>query len=282
MSGDVLKIGVVSTGTRLDPSIPDKVQKVAADLYPTATPNIVFHPQCFLSKGHFAGSDSERAAAFLEIANDPTYDVLWFGRGGYGAFRLLDLVTPKLNDAAREKTYLGYSDAGSILAALYQLGFPNVFHGPMATDVNRVNGASAIIRALSFMAERIPPALEPTVQEGVATAAFNITILSHLIGTVYVPDLTGHVLMLEDVAEYMYRTDRDLFHITSSEKIRSVAGIKMGRCSDVPENDPKFGMNEQEVAEHCCARAGIPYLGVADIGHDVENKIVPFGQLLIG
>ena len=38
-------------------------------------------------------------------------------------------------------------------------------------------------------------------------------------------------------------------------------------------------MSELEVAQHWCAKAGIPYLGRADIGHDVANKIVPFGGL---
>ena len=36
-------------------------------------------------------------------------------------------------------------------------------------------------------------------------------------------------------------------------------------------------MTEEEVARFWCERAGIAYLGRADIGHDAANKIVPFG-----
>ena len=50
--------------------------------------SFTFHPQCFLSAGHFAGTDAERAAAFVEIANDAGFDALWFGRGGYGSGRI--------------------------------------------------------------------------------------------------------------------------------------------------------------------------------------------------
>jgi muramoyltetrapeptide carboxypeptidase len=75
----------------------------------------------------------------------------------------------------------------------------------------------------------------------------------------------------------MYRTDRSMFHITSNPNVRGVAGIRLGRCSDVPENDPDFGETEEEIARHWCERAGIPYLGRADIGHDSANKVVPFG-----
>ena len=77
----------------------------------------------------------------------------------------------------------------------------------------------------------------------------------------------------------MYRIDRSLFHITSNPGIRKVAGIKLGRCSVVPRNEPDFVLDEEQVARFWCARAGIAYLGRADIGHDVDNRIVPFGAL---
>jgi muramoyltetrapeptide carboxypeptidase len=86
------------------------------------------------------------------------------------------------------------------------------------------------------------------------------------------------VLMLEDVSEHLYRTDRALFHITSQESVRRLAGIRLGRCNEVPENDRDFGQTEEELFRYWCERSGIPYLGRADIGHDAGNKIVPFGR----
>jgi muramoyltetrapeptide carboxypeptidase len=85
--------------------------------------------------------------------------------------------------------------------------------------------------------------------------------------------------MLEEVSEHMYRIDRALLHITSSPNIRRVAGIRLGRCSAIPPNEPDFGQSEEDVAKHWCTVAGIRYLGRADIGHDIDNKIVPFGRL---
>jgi muramoyltetrapeptide carboxypeptidase len=124
--------------------------------------------------------------------------------------------------------------------------------------------------------------LEPAVRRSNKTAAFNMTILSHLLGTPLQPDLDGHVLMLEEVSEAMYRIDRSLFHITGNPGIRRVTGIMLGRCSDITPNDPDFGMNEEEVARHWCRQSGIPWLGRADIGHDVGNKVVPFGRSAFG
>jgi len=187
-------------------------------------------------------------------------------------------VLAGLSDAARHKTYLGYSDAGSMLAALYKRGFENLAHGPMAADLNREGGEEAVVRALSYLVDAAPDTLEPSVMSGRPTAAFNIMILSHLIGTPVQPDLSGHVLMLEEVSEYMYRIDRDLLHIMSNPEIRKVAGIRLGRWSPIPPNVPDFGQTEEEVITHQCEVAGIAYLGRADIGHDVHNKIVPFGR----
>ncbi len=277
MKLQTIKIGVVAPGSPLKREAADRVLTLAGALYPEAPPTIQFHDQCFDSWGHFAGTDDTRAQAFLDVAKDDTVDVVWFARGGYGAARLLDRIIPKLEDAARRKTYLGYSDAGSLMAALYKAGCADVVHGPMPTDINRDNGEEAVRRALSYLVERSADTLEPNASADLKCAAFNITILSHLIGTAHLPNLAGHVLMLEEVSEHMYRIDRSLCHITANPEIRQVAGLRMGQCTDVPENDPDFGQTADQVARHWCDVSGIPYLGTADIGHDIHNKIVPFG-----
>lgn len=255
----------------------ERVTALAAQHYPAI--ELVFHPQCFLSSGHFAGSDGQRAAAFIEVANDPSLNALWFGRGGYGSCRIAEDALAKLNDAARNKTYLGYSDIGALLAGLYANGFRSVAHGPMPADIARTGGETAVLRALAYLAAQSPETLEPSVASSGKVAAFNLMTFSQLIGTPLQPDLTGHVLMLEEVSEYMYRIDRSLFHVTSNTAVRRVAGVRLGRCSAIPDNDPDFGQTEVEVIQHWCKRSGIPYLGRADIGHDVDNKIVPFGGL---
>ncbi len=277
MSNNRFRIGVVAPGSPIEPTIAEQVKAVAADLYPGRIPDIHFHPQCFLSSGHFAGDDAVRADAFVEIANDPDFDALWFARGGYGSCRLIESLLPRLSAAATEKTYLGYSDAGSLLGALYNRGFGGLAHGPMPIDIGRNGGGAAIARALRFLIDRDSGSLEGSITPATRNAAFNITILSHLLGTPFQPDLSGHVLMLEETTEHMYRIDRALFHITSNPGIRRVAGIRLGRCGDIPPNDPDFGQSEEDVTRHWCGVAGIAYLGRADIGHDTDNKVVPFG-----
>jgi muramoyltetrapeptide carboxypeptidase len=272
-----IRIGVVAPSSRLERAMAERVTALATAHFPAV--EVHFHPQCFLSAGHFAGTDAERAAALVEIANDPSFDAVWFGRGGYGAGRVAGDALGKLTEAARGKTYLGYSDAGVLLAGLYARGFPSVVHGPMPADINRSGGEAAMARALSYLSTGATDTLEPSVVSSGRTAAFNLMTFSQLIGTPLQPDLSGHVLMLEEVSEYMYRIDRSLFHVTGNPAVRRVAGIRLGRCSAIPDNDPDFGHTEVEIAQHWCGKAGIAYLGRADIGHDGGNKIVPFGGL---
>jgi muramoyltetrapeptide carboxypeptidase len=258
--------------------VAERVPALARSLYRERTPEIVFHPQCFAAHGHFAGADETRAQAFLDLANDDGYDAVWFARGGYGSCRVAEAIMGGLTPVSRRKTYLGYSDAGVMLAALYRAGFKAVAHGPVAQDILRDGGEAAVARALAWMVDRSPGALEPAVAGAAKTAAFNITVLSQILGTPLQPDLDGHVLMLEEVGEALYRIDRSLFHITSNAAIRRVAGIRLGRCGDITPNEPDFGMTEEEIARYWCRRSGIPWLGPADIGHDVDNRIVPFGS----
>jgi muramoyltetrapeptide carboxypeptidase len=275
-------IGIVAPASRLDPVLAEKTVALARDLYPGRALELRFHPQCFLSAGHFAGDDETRARAFLDVANDESIAALWFARGGYGSGRLSERLLAGLTPAATGKTYLGYSDAGALLAALYTRGFEGLAHGPMPADLRREGGEAAVERALRFLVERAPSALEPAVSASAPTAAFNITVLSHLIGTPWQPDLAGHVLMLEEVSEQVYRIDRALMHITANPAIRQVAGIRLGRCSAIPPNEPDFGETPEQVVRHWCQASGIPYLGTADIGHDIDNKVVPLGRLRLG
>ncbi len=267
---DKVKIGVVAPAARLNPETAERVTALVATAF-QGRAEIVFHPQCFLSAGHFAGDDAARAGAFLEFANDPGFAHVWFARGGYGSGRILARVLGGLTAAAKTKSYLGYSDAGFLLAALYRSGF-SVAHSPFPHEIRRDGGEAAVMRALAWMVDGSREALEPSIDGAHPVAAFNLTILSKLIGTPLMPDLTGHVLMLEEVSEHLYAVDRLMFHVTSNDGIRKVAGIRLGRVSDVPPNDPPFGQTPEEIVRHWCDVSGIPFFGTADIGHDVDKQ----------
>ena len=66
-----MKIGIVAPGSRIDPGIAEKVAALAGSLYPRRPPDLHFHPQCFLSSGHFAGIGLNLVAAILAPNDQP-------------------------------------------------------------------------------------------------------------------------------------------------------------------------------------------------------------------
>jgi muramoyltetrapeptide carboxypeptidase len=294
-----VRIGIVAPSVYLLPRHVDRLNALVAAEYPDVT--LVWHPQVYgrspnevggdtgfvLSDhnnvpdaqrhGHFAGSDEQRAAAFVEYANRDDLDAIWFARGGYGAGRIAMDVLPRLNAAARTKTYMGYSDASYTLGTLYRAGFPHVCHGPMPVDIGRESGKDCVRRALNWFARRDPASLEPSMKPGEKYAAFNLISAAMMVGTPLWPDVSGHVLMLEEVGEYLYSVDRAFFAVTTATWRSPPAEIRLGSVSDIKENDRPYGKDEVGIAQDWCHRAHIRYGGRAQIGHDDHNHVVPFG-----
>jgi muramoyltetrapeptide carboxypeptidase len=265
------RIAICAPATPITRDVAERVTALAEARFPDL--QLAFHDQCFAVDGHFAGPDAVRLAALLDCANDPACDAVWFAKGGYGSNRIAEDALAGMGLAAREKAFLGYSDCGFILAGLYRHGIGRPAHGPMPLDVRRDGGEAAVGRALAWLSgERI--GLEPGLDQRPA-AAFNLMTLAALIGTPLMPDLSGHVVIVEEVSEHLYAIDRLFFHIAG--QLGDVAGLRLGTVSAVPDNDRPFGSEAEDIARFWCARAGIPYLGRAQIGHDAANMIVPFG-----
>jgi muramoyltetrapeptide carboxypeptidase len=265
------RIAICAPATPITRQIADRVTALADAEFSQLT--LDFHEQCFAVEGHFAGPDDVRLAALLECANDPAVDAVWFARGGYGSNRIAEAAIAQMGLAARDKAYLGFSDCGFVLAGLYRAGIGRPAHGPMVGSMAAPGGEAAVRRALGWFAGS-EDGLEPGLDHR-PTVAFNLITLAALTGTPLMPDLTGHVVIVEEVAEHLYAIDRLFFHLAA--QLKGIAGLRLGSVSAVPENDRPFGSEAEDIARFWCESAGIPYLGRAQVGHDPANRIVPFG-----
>ncbi|MBO9510373.1 LD-carboxypeptidase [Erythrobacter sp. A6_0] len=273
MKGTTKRIAICAPAAPLHRELADRVEALAKAEFPGV--ELRFHSQCFLEDGHFAGSDAVRLEALIDCANDPDADAVWFAKGGYGSNRIAGAALERMDAAAQKKSYLGYSDCGTLLGALYRAGIGKPVHAPMAIDIKRQDGTDAVRRSLAWLVgdrSGIEPSIEPN---GTPVVAFNLMTLAMLVGTEFMPDLTGHVVMIEEVAEHLYAIDRLMFHVT--QHCRTIAGIRLGAVTHVPENDRPFGADAQTIVRDWCGRAGIAYLGRAEIGHTSANRVVPFG-----
>src|SRR5687768_7220591 len=101
-NGGPMKIAVVAPSNTLKREAAEQVQAIADR---RGDCELVFHPQCFLSDGHFAGADAVRLAALLEVTADPSVDAVWFARGGYGSNRIAEAALGQLPEGARSKLF---------------------------------------------------------------------------------------------------------------------------------------------------------------------------------
>lgn len=266
------RIAVCAPATPITQEHADAATKLVEEEFPEHS--ITFHDQCFSRAGHFAGNDLERLEALVELANDPGYDAIWFAKGGYGSNRIAEAAVSRMNASARSKTYVGYSDMGYLLAALYRHDIGQPVHGSMPVSARSERGREAVRRVLRWFSGD-GSGLEPSLDGQTPAVAFNLITLAMLSRTPMLPDLTGHIVMVEEVSEHLYSIDRLFFSLANT--LPRIAGLRLGAITDVPENYVEFGQGPEDIARFWCNRAGFPYLGRAQIGHTADNRIVPFG-----
>jgi muramoyltetrapeptide carboxypeptidase len=212
--------------------------------------------------GYLAGTDDERLSDLNQALQDPTLDAVWCIRGGYGVTRLLDRVDYRAM-VRQPKALIGFSDITALLNAISCVAGVVTFHGPVARasmpPFSRAHFEQVLTRTDSpGRLGRLPaPAdvLVPqesrivTLRGGSAEgplAGGNLTLLQCLIGTPWFPDLTGAILFLEDVGEQLYRVDRALAHLRAIGALQGLAGIIVGRFTDLDRagRDGAFGFDQ--------------------------------------
>ena len=200
----------------------------------------VVYPHALDVEGFLAGSDAHRIADLNDALADPQIRAVLCTRGGYGVQRIIEHLD---YDAVRRdpKLLAGFSDITALHAALWcHTGLATV-HGPVAAQLERGGLFASTLKHALMSSEAIvveASADEPTfsvrtsgIAEGVLLGG-NLSILSTCIGTPFMPDLEGAILLIEDVGELAYRVDRLLTHLGNCGVLKHLAGIAVGQFSE--------------------------------------------------
>jgi muramoyltetrapeptide carboxypeptidase len=211
---------------------------------------VFFHPQVKCVENFFAGSDLERAHAFLDYAFDPDLTAIWAARGGYGAVRILPILDEVLAKAGKpeRKTFVGFSDATVLLEYVRtRLGW-RAIHGPMPATfhVERVVGKdwknfTAMLAGESDgFAFRTKPIFKPKGFAKVSgeIVGGNLAMIHSVLGTPYAFDLGDKVLFLEEIAESPYRIDRMMRQLLLAGALSGVKAIVLGTFTDCRDTAP--------------------------------------------
>ena len=228
--------------------------------------------------GYLAGGDADRAADLIWAFGDDSIRAVLCARGGYGSSRLLPWLSfSRLRN--QPKLFLGHSDT-TFLHASFQsrLGWIT-FHGPNLADAgdapDNVQAAVAALRGESRFEWDLGE--EMILREGAARGILrggNLTCFTHLVGTPYLPDLNGAILLIEDVGEPQYRLDRMFTHLRLAGHVNGLAGLVLGRFKDCGDVQRIHEMFVDQVRD-----LNIPVIAGLPCGHGAPNNVIPLGAI---
>jgi len=231
----------------------------------------------------YAGTDENRLADLQAALADPEIRGIFCNRGGYGVQRIVQQLD---FDVVRQdpKVVIGFSDITALHAALWTHAGVASVHGPVSTQLDRGESFTRSIRHALMSTESVrieADATEPNFSVRTGGCAQgrllggNLTMLSTSVGTPFMPDLRGAILLLEDVGEAAYRVDRMLTQLGNGGILQGLAGIALGQFSE-PTGTPGAVTTVDVLRERLCD-LGIPVLGGLPIGHGQNNTAVPLG-----
>ena len=234
-------------------------------------------PHLYAQKGYLAGDDENRLQDLHMMFKDPEVKAILCARGGYGTLRLLDKIDYSLI-RDNPKIIAGYSDITALLLALYKMNGLTTFHGPLVKDLTK-NENRNMTAFLELVTSEDPMELDlhetTCLRQGRAVGPLlggNLTLISHLVGTPYMPSLSGAILFIEDRGEPLYRIDRMFTHLHLGGILKDLAGLVAGQFEDRGN-----ALDIDQLLKERTSDTGIPVVTGLPLGHGDLNLPLPVG-----
>jgi muramoyltetrapeptide carboxypeptidase len=246
------------------------------------------------SRGNTAGTIGQRLTDFHRLIEHREVRTLWAARGGSGTAQLLPYIDYALV-ARHPKIVIGYSDITSLLLALYAKTGLVTFHGPVASsgftpftvshlEATLIEGrATHVMSTADEHAKRAltePNFVQRVLKSGSAEGTLlggNLSVLTSMVGTPYLPDTRNALLFLEEISEAPYRIDRMLTQLEQSGALRDVRAALLGvfvKCE--PAANEESLVLSQALTDHFAARP-IPSAYGLSFGHIASQWVLPIG-----
>jgi muramoyltetrapeptide carboxypeptidase len=245
--------------------------------------------------GYLAGDDKTRAADINALFADKEVAAIHPIRGGWGSSRVL----PYLDfDIIRRnpKILLGYSDITALLLSVHAKTRLVTFHGPIGMgrwDAFSIDYYKRVLfdgEVLTYQNKRDLSdrnALTQTefrvqtITAGTARGRLlggNLTVLTAIVGSPYLPDWDNAILFTEDVHEEPYRIDRMLTQLKLAGVLNRIKGFIFGSCSECTPGEGSYGaLTLEEIFTDHIKPLGIPAWQGAMIGHQQPQWTLPEG-----
>jgi muramoyltetrapeptide carboxypeptidase len=243
--------------------------------------------------GYLAGKDEDRAADINNFFRDPEIDGIIAMHGGWGCARVLPLLDYEMIEK-NPKVFMGYSDLTALVNGIYAKTGLVTFHGPVGSSTFNafsvdyfkktvMNGEKTLMINPKIQQDSLVQTKDRTwtIHNGKANGKLiggNLTVLTTILGSSYVPDFKGAILFLEDIGENIYRIDRMLTQLALNGILSQISGFVFGKCTDCPPSEGGYGsLTLEEVFLDHIKPLKIPAFSGAMIGHIESKFTVPIG-----
>ena len=236
-----------------------------------------------------AGSDDQRAVDLQNMLDNPAIKAILFGRGGYGAVRIID----KLNFRkfqAHPKWLIGFSDVTLFHTHLSNFGIASI-HSKMCNsfpadwntaEFSQIESIESIRKCIA--GERISYSVAANINnrqgtgEGILIGG-NLSLLQNVVSTTSDFDTDGKILFIEEVDEYLYSIDRMLWNLKRSGKLKRLKGLMIGGFNRLKADDPgeEFGHSIYEMVMEKVKEHKYPVCFDFPVGHQKYNVALKCG-----
>lgn len=220
----------------------------------------------------------------MELWSDNSIDAVMASCGGNFSAQFLHLLDfGKI--AETPKPLIGFSDATSILTALYaKTGIGGIF-GPTVQTLGRIGDVDKVIDGLrGYTTNTSIDMSRAVLLNGVTTSAkaplyaATLSVLLSLAGTPYFPNLAGHILMVEDIGEELSHLDRMLWQLDQLCPLNSLAGLIFGEMIDLKDTGRPLGLGFEAILQKFANELNTPLIMNAPFGHGSHFMPIPIGR----
>ena len=233
--------------------------------------------------GYTAGKDHHRIADIHWAFGDDDIDGIWCVRGGYGCTRLIPYLDYKLIKK-NPKALIGYSDITALHMAIYKKTGLTTFHGPVGSSdftpftseyLQKILFSPITGQRIQHMDSNKVIALSSGKAKGKLIGG-NLSLISAMCGTKYLPSAKGKIVFLEDIDEKPYRIDRMLVQLEQAWDLKKAKGILLGEFSGC-DSDSDRSLSLLETLENHFKDSPVPVLYNFPLGHIDDQATYPVG-----